>query len=439
MRSFKEATHDKSFPVGEWVFIAGAVDNMAGTIRLYQNNEAFEATGLDIQKPNSLAVKAPGEDEAKHRIFIAADDFNSAGREVKHIALDDVRLYDSALSAAQIDAIRNAGPSAVAQAPEAEIGETEKNSPTVVAEIPQDVTRPLPDATLPETLPENEGDESVETTRPAFPEIAKLPDDGPAISTELPPAEESDGGDAAGGFAGVSDMTGAETGGIKGGPIDLSKQPQDEKTESASTAEAEAEQSNQPKDGYFVPVGALHWSGRSGKTGDIEKTIDLVGQGVFINKIRWDENSNRPCKIEISGSKISTMYVSIPSDAVKAVADFGCSGAGPGVFSNSSRTVSVNAANPLMSVRVCNNNSGNGRMKGLSIRGLHINPADSDALSAPIRDTEELANCAGWDDTKSCPAGMRASGLTVIARDVGGENRAAITGLKLICREVGIR
>ena len=73
---------------------------------------------------------------------------------MKHIALDDVRLYDSALSASQIAAIRNGGVSRIADKKDRDstvaIGETEKslerNAPT---KLPENIDKLGPIAQLP--------------------------------------------------------------------------------------------------------------------------------------------------------------------------------------------------------------------------------------------------------------------------------------------------
>ncbi len=184
IRSSRTAVHERAFPVGEWVFVAGIVDNDAGTIRIHQNDDVFEASGLDIRTPHSLSVARPGDAAHRHYIFVGADDFNSAGKEVRNVAVDEVRLYGEALSPKQISVLRREGATRIA---DAKAGKTAPSGPSgsdvrtidrsgAPTELPKDVRRTEPVADLPSPGQELEAPAPVERT----------PDQGLSIPEGLP-------------------------------------------------------------------------------------------------------------------------------------------------------------------------------------------------------------------------------------------------------------
>ena len=89
-------------------------------------------------------------------------------------------------------------------------------------------------------------------------------------------------------------------------------------------------------------------------------------------------------------------------------------------------------------IRVCNRNS-NDRLKGIQIWGDQIN-ADGTTTYREETDSEEFPNCNGhWSSSVLCPGDTLATGLVVHANDLGGDDRAEIVGLRLICRSIGVR
>lgn len=183
VRSARSATHEKAFPLGEWVFVAGVVDNDAGAIRIYQNDDAFEASGLKIGKPSALTVAAPGSSERKHYIFIGADDFNSGAKENRHVALDDVRLYGDALSPDALKAVRRAGESRIAVV---------KDRNPAPASVPEDTGKAIDRSGAPTELPEDV--RQTEKDAPQTKQAAQLPSPGPKLEGPAPVERTPDQG-----------------------------------------------------------------------------------------------------------------------------------------------------------------------------------------------------------------------------------------------------
>ncbi len=203
VRSGVAASSDSVLPLGEWAFVAGVVDNAAGAVRIYHGEDVFEKTGLKIGSPGALTVAPPGSSEKKNYIFIGADDFNSAGKEIRRVALDDVRLYGEALTASQIDAVRRAGEIRIADAkgrdltPEASPvgdGKPDGKSGSVI-EPPADKRRNLPGAEREETGVELESPRPIERTPdqdltiPGGTPAEQLEEDLKEIENRTPPVE----------------------------------------------------------------------------------------------------------------------------------------------------------------------------------------------------------------------------------------------------------
>ena len=430
VRSYRSAIHDTAFPLGEWVFIAGVVDNDAGSIRIRQNDDVFGATGLDIRKPSSLAVTAPGSDERKHYIFVGADDFNSAAKELKHIALDDVRLYASALSAAQIDSVRNAGPATVAEAPAEDTNaDTEENEGGVYASLPQEVTRPLPDTTGAELPAEAEAESA--STRPAYPEIATLPDDGPKITAGLPPAEEaSDSPSWEDIGTGGRDVSGIDTSGVKR-PIDLSKeQPSTEEQTSQSGDEGviEHQQSLEAQSqGKIYPKGEKKYSSISGVRGDSSSSFELDSS--FIGRIDWREAHDKPCLFTIAqydNNDVRTDWNHCTSNL-------------DAMFNGGYSQTFLQPHQAIGRLQICQSNQpGSKRLKGITIWGDRIRSDGSTVYEPDAYSKAEKANCGKWMQDVSCPLNTKATGL-ILHYNGGPYGNSAVTGLQLICREIGVR
>jgi len=159
--------------------------------------------------------------------------------------------------------------------------------------------------------------------------------------------------------------------------------------------------------------------------------------------ITWFEKNDRPCRLNISGSDISTALVSF-NESKQATVDFDCSGIGLGAFSTSSKTVSATAARPINQLRVCNRVRTNPtrtltRLKGIEIHGAKIGLDNASNAGDVVSDQESMPNCDYWGQLLSCPAGAYATGLVLEGDDVAGDGRAEIKGMRLICHSVGVR
>ena len=433
VRSYRSAMHDTAFPLGEWVFVAGVVDNDAGAIRIQQNDGIFEATGLDIRKPSSLSVTAPGSDERKHYIFVGADDFNSAAKEMKHIALDDVRLYDYALSQSEVDVVRSGGPTAIADAPDTGSGD----APIVVAEIPKGTTRPLPDTT---TVGGLGGEGESEAQRPNYPDIKPVPDSGPDITGALPDAEEtSDAPSWEDIGTGGRDFSGMDTG--KGPrPIDLPEEAQKEQAENMAGSggdEAVIEQrqglaASDTKKVYAI--GEKSYSGISGIRGDEAVQLDLVS--TFIRYLQTAEENNRPCNVEISG--IQGDY--FPGDPTEWKQWIGCKDKGKdGATGFGGVSVALGFDVAIGRLQVCRSNqAGSDRIKGLFVHGMTIAADGTTSYSPDNYAKNQNSNCGEWLQDVSCPASTLATGIVIHYRE-GSSLRRRIVGMQLICRDIGVR
>lgn len=200
-----------------------------------------------------------------------------------------------------------------------------------------------------------------------------------------------------------------------------------------------------PRSGFVVPVGAAHITGLSGKQGEHKRTVDLHDYDMFIHRVVWKEDKDRPCLIYIEGAKVmrdqNGSYLASGDTLFKSEV-FDCD-AEPDVripiinvdlLGGQTKSVSTEALRPVSAIRVCNNRKSNSRMKGLRVNGSHIAPWDPNAAMSQSSDSAEMSNCGDWGTVQLCAADMRATGVVVHAR-----GRGSITGLELICRKTAVR
>jgi hypothetical protein len=424
IRSNRQGVHDVPFPLGEWVFVAGVVDNTDGTIRIQKNDDLFEAGSLEIKPPYSLDVTAPGSDERANYIFIGADDFNSAAKEMRHIALDDVRLYASALSQGEIDTIRNSGPAAIADRPEA-IGETEKNDGTSpVITLPATTTPELPN-----TLPDATANDEDEPVRPDYREIASLPDDGPGFRVGFPPAEDSSGSASTEIFGTAGrDLSGMDTSGIAR-PIDMSgaagsSQPENDTQDDGTVTR---QQGLEPEPAPIIRAeGDPSYTSISGKRGERTASIDFGS--IFMGGISWSEGNDHPCLIRI------LQY----DDRDERKIWGQCDGSNTFATIIGERTgeVTLGADQAVGRLQVCKSKFSD-RLKGVQIHGDRIHPDGRTTYEPDGYARDQFPNCGAWQTDVSCPSGQKSTGL-IIHYNGEEDGRAAITGLQLICRTITV-
>lgn len=180
------------------------------------------------------------------------------------------------------------------------------------------------------------------------------------------------------------------------------------------------------------PAGEPQESRLAGAEGNIRRRVDLVDN--FMNKITWEQANQIPCEIMIGGWNSSHAYQSLECASRFLMHEIPDE---PG-YRTLDREVTLNGKDSAIGrVRVCNRSS-NSRLKGIQIWGEQIN-TDGTTTYRDEADAEEFTNCNGnWSGSVLCPVGMLATGLVVHANDRGGDGKAEIVGLRLICRGISI-
>ncbi|PQA89607.1 LamG domain-containing protein [Hyphococcus luteus] len=96
-------------PNGEWVFVAAVLDTGAGIARLHQNDgPPTIKDGLNINTKEPRKFLDPDDPEAGKTpyVFVGGNDFKTYYGTTRDLAIDDVRVYASALSPDLIDGLR---------------------------------------------------------------------------------------------------------------------------------------------------------------------------------------------------------------------------------------------------------------------------------------------------------------------------------------------
>lgn len=156
----------------------------------------------------------------------------------------------------------------------------------------------------------------------------------------------------------------------------------------------------------------------SGYAGTDTVLINLGDRG--IQKIAWQELSDRPCQFFVTGKNPDVS----PSEWTDNEGFCG------GISRSDSHKEVKWPDNPRYFVRgisVCTNGKSNHRMKGLKIYAAKL-PAGSDAVdNLTVTDKAERTNCKDWHGPVYCPSGMVAFGMELRVKD------DAVVGIALRC------
>ena len=199
---------------------------------------------------------------------------------------------------------------------------------------------------------------------------------------------------------------------------ELSRQQNELEQQRRDQAVAAAETDVTSTPAVYGPGGDYVLSGVSGYSGGERIRLDHVTK--FMDRIAWAEESNRPCLLaNLSGAKVLEFkHCDRTFDLLASWPDH----------------KSVGGLGLIRSLRVCNNNKDNKRLKGIQIWGAAIDD-NGNRVDQPESTYESNANCATWGEVVRCPSGKRATGLLIHANDAAGAG-LQIVGLELICRGI---
>jgi hypothetical protein len=113
----------KHLPIDEWTFVAGVWDHDAGTLRLRSGSSEGK---IDFGQPETVYEQKlwrHRDTSLRRTVFIGAQDFSGFGWPTKTLQIDDVRIYGTALSDDELDALAS-GVNVVAGA---QLAETQDN------------------------------------------------------------------------------------------------------------------------------------------------------------------------------------------------------------------------------------------------------------------------------------------------------------------------
>ena len=411
---------------GRWEFIAAAIDQEAGKMTVYWRQRTFERD----MKP--VGTNSPD-------IWIGAID-DDLRNPVLAGAIDELRIFGQVLTADQVKQIQVGTP----RQPGSMGLPGDQYDP---AQLPGDQYDPraLPgDQYDPAQLPGDQYDPRALPGDQYEPEAdAPPPTTGQNNTGEFPASVMP---------AGLNSMTTNTTEVLQqardeNAPPDITYDSEEE-GEAAAAAAAErraqgaadaesssatATRSQALEESGTYPMGEPRESSLAGIEGNIRRRVDLVDN--FAHKITWKQGNQKPCQIMVGGRNNSHSSV-----------EFECPVIGPvhrlpsgGSYEILDREVALRVQYAAIGrIMVCNRDS-NDRLKGIQIWGDQIN-ADGTTTYREETDSEEFPNCNGnWSSSVLCPSGTLATGLVVHANDRGGNNKAEIVGLRLICRSIGVR
>ena len=421
-------------PRDEWVFVAGVWDFDAKIMRLYQQDWQIVKTDLPMSTdPRANEVlSAPkfarpgGDPDVKNNyIFIGNKDFINFGWGSKLVAIDEVRVFNRALSDSEIAALRN-GEEIVAENADDE-------------SLPGALEMPIGGRVNIETTAEESSDSNTPFDLSQRPPTGGIPSDSPLPDGRQGSDPQTDDvGDSSDSNNPFDPSQQPPEGGISSTPILEDAREADaerraveaeQQANESSSGETQTQQQGLQPAVQPHPVGPPQYSAVAGVVSGKTATADLVDQ--FMDKIRWRERKNRPCAV---------MAVDTTQEFWEAEG-FACTDGGypiPWIYDDKrfKRFVHLKDAK-IGRIEVCNSKSnGNDRIKGIRIWGDVIN-SDGSTTYQPNSDEEVLPNCGSWSPSVMCPGDTLATGVVLYAKDLSG-NKAEITGLQLICRAVGM-
>lgn len=172
----------------------------------------------------------------------------------------------------------------------------------------------------------------------------------------------------------------------------------------------------------YAPSGDVQNTGVSGFQAS-QRVVKEPGSNAFLQGLEFDEKSDKPCFIRARWWRYTADSLRQDFTTIFDVCGSDAKSDQSLVFSY---TDSMRQA--VNSVRVCSNNSDNHRLKGVELGSAYVDRNSSGKAEDSGKMLRfERPNCAKWDETESCPAGMVATGLII------DHTADEITGLGLKC------
>jgi len=352
---------------GSWVFMAAVYDTTQGSLRFHFGD------------PRRQQTDSPSEDSDSPVMYTWIGSWNDTLQGVlANIRVDDLRIYDSALSQDELVAVWSGEAAA----------QTGTTSGSTAASGPLLGTPDLsaadggPQVSGSVSAPAAELAEDVEQAQQATPQTwsAATPEYQAEVEGEFMELDPDSG-------------TGA------------------------------AESGNQPAEerkivGWQFSSDDVSTSAVSGEVGSTIENLDLRDPHTGIYQIGITERNNVPCIVRISGENISDHTDKCGS-----------------VFAGSQR-LSAYIDGVATGIAVCSNRLANKRVKGIQLRGRVIN-ADGTLGADEFVDSRELTNCAEWRTPSLCPQGYAGTGVRAHFNDQGlSHSSDELVGLQLKCRRI---
>lgn len=460
---------------GEWSFIAAVYDMDNQRVRIQKDDEFHEhSLKNDYQIRGKGLFRNPNDPDKEpgRYLFIGGKNF-TGGWPAKGIAIDDVRLYEGALTAKELAELAGARRAAQSSCTVDDIAGTYRTAMNVItcdASASNQLSCPYGpsnanvltlqisasgvSATGTWTQPSGLGgpaafdiDSSCSLTNGRWGMSGSAADRPWDTDGEIARVGGSDGDTAdthtgSGGNPMPSGVPG------KGGLTDeqleelrsvlgISEEEWDEaRREAKRRAEAnaddngEAEESGTPPvdespTGRPVPIGDKTSAGLSGHRGNAQETLDL--ETAFLRHVWWNERLNVPCEIGIGQRD---------SETNKGFRKCGGPLTPVNVVAGGAKILSVYPPRAVNSIRVCTTFNQNNRIKGLEIGADLIN-SDGTTTFVPRLESADMPNCSEWDDPVICGPGKMGTGLVVHYNRSEQDTYRSIVGLELICRKIG--
>jgi hypothetical protein len=405
---------DAAMPRDEWVFVAGVIDVAGARIVTHQGDAHRVKEGVNVGNLYGPSGYRNPEDSSVPfgpYVFIGSHGFGQW--RANKMAIDDVRVYASALTAEQVAAIREAGAAPQAVADSGDTSSCQGSADCAAGTYCAVDGACYPDTQLPVGYTPPSG-------TPSFykgDRIEVALEDRPAGPLDITYASEEEA------------LAAAEARERQTAQDELARQQNE--LEAQRRAEEEAPLQGAGATGPARPVGDPKFSAVAGVEGQNMMMVDAEGEFIDEMFLRRDDIEIL-CGVRIFGQSgevgkfdvCSPMYMN------------------PGAVAAAQLEGAV-----IGSIAVCtfgpdrkdSFNRKNDAIQGFRITGSRIKE-DGSIIYVPVAQEGQFpTGCIEWSPRMLCPTNPEtlATGVVIHSRD-RGDSIPEIVGLQLICREVGV-
>ncbi|MEJ2653202.1 MAG: hypothetical protein P8173_15825 [Gammaproteobacteria bacterium] len=170
----------------------------------------------------------------------------------------------------------------------------------------------------------------------------------------------------------------------------------------------------------------LAFSGISGSKGTFSERVVFTETQGLLNRLQTDEKDNYPCLVIVGSDRSTDGKIFDACGNMLAIT--------PGLFRQSGYELDLEApaGTAITALQVCKPPL-NKKVKGFRVRTRRLDSTDGVLSSSYSTVTDDLANCAVWQEWVSCASKSAAVGVILYFKDAAPD---FLSGVELVCAEL---